>query len=216
MQNKHYSIDDVFSMVGEEHLNIDHVCNNGKTDITVDDYKVHRDSMRYATFYQKGTKCVCCGKEGAYFQLDTDKNQTEDSDRRHFNLYAEDGTLITKDHILPKKWGGEDVISNFQTMCVICNQKKGSIYEHEIDGIIATDISNPNNVLNFINIEKALNSILFNRSIISQKDKPGAIASKTIKALLRLQAVIDTDTQAYGYYWKHDKFTVHGSSYADK
>jgi hypothetical protein len=45
----------------------------------------------------------------------------------HFNLYGElDGKLIlmTKDHIHAKAFGGEDRHSNFQTMCLICNNLK--------------------------------------------------------------------------------------------
>jgi 5-methylcytosine-specific restriction endonuclease McrA len=32
---------------------------------------------------------------------------------------------MTKDHIVPKSKGGKDMLSNTQTMCVICNTKKG-------------------------------------------------------------------------------------------
>jgi 5-methylcytosine-specific restriction endonuclease McrA len=31
----------------------------------------------------------------------------------------------TKDHIVPKSKGGKDMLSNTQTICVICNTKKG-------------------------------------------------------------------------------------------
>lgn len=47
----------------------------------------------------------------------------------HFNLYAvEDNELVmlTKDHVQAKAFGGEDRHSNYQTMCAICNNLKGS------------------------------------------------------------------------------------------
>ena len=99
-----YTIDEVFSMLGEENLLIEEV-KGCRESIEVEGFQVYRRSMRYATFYQKGCKCVKCGKEGTYFQLDADREGASADSRRHFNLYAEDGTLMTKDHILPKKWG---------------------------------------------------------------------------------------------------------------
>lgn len=53
-------------------------------------------------------------------------------DSYHFNLYAlkENGheVLMTKDHIIPKCKGGGLSLSNLQTMCHKCNQKKGDSY----------------------------------------------------------------------------------------
>ena len=53
----------------------------------------------------------------------------------HFNLYSEeqDGSFVmmTKDHILPKFWRGQNHMSNLQTMCNKCNSAKGSTRETE-------------------------------------------------------------------------------------
>lgn len=54
------------------------------------------------------------------------------------NLYAVDEAgnevLMTKDHIVPHSKGGIDDISNYQTMCVRCNQKKGNdIEKYRVD-----------------------------------------------------------------------------------
>ena len=117
-----YSITEVFNMLGEEALNIEQVDRKSRDSIEVEGYKVYRQSLRYATFYQKGCTCATCGKVGTHFELDPGDN----SNRRHFNLYAEDGTLMTKDHIVPKKHGGKDIISNMQTMCMYCNSVKGA------------------------------------------------------------------------------------------
>jgi 5-methylcytosine-specific restriction endonuclease McrA len=116
-----YTINEVFDMLGEESLNIQELNKKARRSIEVDGYLVYTSSLRYATFYQKGCRCACCGKEGSYFQLDSGDSPV----RKHFNLYAADGTLMTKDHIMPKKHGGKDTIANMQTMCVICNSKKG-------------------------------------------------------------------------------------------
>ena len=117
-----YSVTDVFNMLGKDALSVERIDRKSRDSIEVEGYKVYRQSLRYATFYQKGCTCATCGKVGEYFELDLGDN----SSRRHFNLYAEDGTLMTKDHIVPKKHGGKDIISNMQTMCVYCNSAKGA------------------------------------------------------------------------------------------
>lgn len=117
-----YSVTDVFNMLGTEALTVEFIDRKSRDSIEVEGYQVYRQSLRYATFYQKGCTCAGCGKVGTYFELDPGDN----SRRKHFNLYAGDGTLMTKDHIVPKKHGGKNTISNMQTMCVTCNCAKGA------------------------------------------------------------------------------------------
>ena len=125
--NKHYRIDEVFNLLGEENL-IGEKRGPSKGDMEIDGYMVHPRSLRYMVFYQKGVVCCKCGCKGSYFKLDKE-SKDYDGNRRHFNLYTEDGILMTKDHILPRSKGGRDVISNMQTMCTICNFKKGNRIE---------------------------------------------------------------------------------------
>lgn len=138
---KHYTIEEVFNLLGESNLNGNSVNKTETNTIIVDGYPVYAQSFRYKLFYQKGLSCVCCGKQGAYFTLDTPRDCKKVTERthRHFNLHAADGTLMTKDHILPKSLGGEDALSNFQTMCEDCNKNKGNTSECEIDLYVATD-----------------------------------------------------------------------------
>lgn len=88
--------------------------------------KIKGNSHRFQTFFTKGTKCVCCGIEGQYFGKDKGFNEA----RYHLNLYAVDENgeevLMTKDHIVPQSMGGANNISNYQTMCMKCNLKKGN------------------------------------------------------------------------------------------
>lgn len=211
-----YSVQEVFEMLGYDALNRSEVSKSSRESIEVEGFQVYRKSMRYATFYQKGCKCVKCGKEGTYFQLDADREGGNVENRRHFNLYAEDGTLMTKDHILPKKWGGTDTIDNFQTMYKDCNEAKGSQYNIEIDGIIATKVKDENIVAQFIDMDKAIYTMCNANGVFSQGGKPSTIATKTIKIASTLYSVIDTDKSAYGYYWKHGKFHVQGKPYKEK
>ena len=203
-ESKKYSIQEVFQIIGEEYLNKECDGNKNKTDIEVDGYKVHPMSLRYMTFYQKGIKCACCGKEGAYFQLDPDRNGNNVDNRRHFNLYAEDGTLMTKDHIIPKSHGGRDIVSNMQTMCVDCNKAKGSKCPgHEKEYIIATL---PNGKeLCFSTIEKAAYHIAVSYCKLNSKKTPKEEAIKgSIKSILHLQNAIETQTQYAGCVWKKE------------
>lgn len=208
-----YTIQEVFDMIGPEALNISEVSKSSRESIEVEGFQVYRRSMRYATFYQKGCKCVKCGKEGTYFQLDADREGGNIENRRHFNLYAEDGTLMTKDHILPKKWGGKDTIDNFQTMCKDCNEAKGSQYEVEIDGIIAIKEDNSEKIKQFINIESAIYDVCNRHHVLSQGGKPGTIAKKSIHVAVKVFDALDKDFPVYGYYWKHAKFKVEGKPY---
>jgi hypothetical protein len=85
-------------------------------------YAVKMNSHRYFLF-RESMKCVACGIVATRTFLEhhpADKSP-------HFNFYGEeDGKLIlmTKDHIHAKSCGGEDRHSNYQTMCIICNNLK--------------------------------------------------------------------------------------------
>lgn len=95
------------------------------------EWPVKMCSHRYGTF-QTSLSCACCGITGSVmileYQLRGNMGDPEFK-KPHFNLYAvtQDGLiLMTKDHIVPRSEGGEDILSNYQTMCVLCNSLKGS------------------------------------------------------------------------------------------
>lgn len=114
-----YSIEDVLSKRN--------FLNSSEDSVDFQGDLIHMNSDRYHTFAEKGLKCVECGIEGIYFAKERDRHG---SSRWHFNLYAVDNVtgeevLMTKDHIIPKSKGGENNLSNYQTMCCKCNVKKG-------------------------------------------------------------------------------------------
>lgn len=82
---------------------------------------------RYRLFY--GCRaCVCCGLIGNVLRLEESTNNGVTT--CHFNLYARDtfgnDTLMTQDHVIPASLNGHSTMSNLQTMCVTCNESKGS------------------------------------------------------------------------------------------
>jgi 5-methylcytosine-specific restriction endonuclease McrA len=129
------SIREVFDFLGED---IDRSCNSKDFRKRIvrefeKDIYVRTNSQRYAVF-KKSLKCSCCGLEGKYFALE--RTAIANPKSYHFNLYGIDKNgnevMLTKDHIIPKSCGGTDNIENYQTMCVICNQKKGNRMEDKL------------------------------------------------------------------------------------
>lgn len=100
---------------------------NAKVDFDGD--LIKGNSQRYQTFFTKGCKCAVCGISGKYFV----KERHLSDKAYHLNLYAIDNdgneVLMTKDHILPRSKGGANNVSNYQTMCKICNELKGNKVE---------------------------------------------------------------------------------------
>lgn len=195
IEEKKYDIQEVFDMLGEENLNSGEVHRQSRSNIIVDGFNVYSKSLRYMTFYQKGLKCVCCGKEGTHFKLCGENN----SNRRHFNLYADDGTLMTKDHIIPASKGGPDHIDNMQTMCTDCNKEKGNMSDVKKEYIIGRK---DDKEIVFSTIEKAAYAIAtdYSKATAKKITKEDAVRIG-INSALKLFAVINNGMKYCGYIW---------------
>lgn len=111
-----FAPEDVIPYITREEVKREYAV-NGKT------YTVRMNSQRYFIF-RESLCCAACGLQGSKMILE--QNPTDKSP--HFNLYGEEFSrlvLLTKDHVHPKAFGGEDRHSNYQTMCSICNNLKG-------------------------------------------------------------------------------------------
>ena len=206
---KRYPIDLVFTILGKENLETEcynKSCKSPENQITVDGYNVYTRSLRYMTFYQKGCKCCVCGKEGTHFTLDSSGDGPDT--RRHFNLRADDGTLMTRDHIIPKSRGGRDHISNMQTMCADCNRAKGNHMEGDEEpenNIIAICVDKKDNIKEFIDENDAIFWILTYIMKVTQlptrNQKMGHKIKKSIEVTRTFLNLIDSGMAYCGYYW---------------
>ena len=93
---------------------------------TINGVQVKITSQRYKLF-QENKFCVKCGIEGTFLAIEKHSPEIE---KYHINMYGinenGDEILMTKDHIIPKSKGGENILSNYQTMCSKCNSDKGN------------------------------------------------------------------------------------------
>lgn len=97
-------------------------------------YRTKVSSYRLELFRQN-PQCVVCKRVGSLWILQAHRK----NEPPHLNLYyvgdgeveghkklSKDGlVMMTKDHIIPKSAGGPTTLENLQTMCAICNGKKG-------------------------------------------------------------------------------------------
>lgn len=198
---KTFSIEEVEAMVKEDVKN--HSCRrcdkNNNHSIVVEGHDVYTTSLRYKTFIEKGYKCVCCGRTGAYYALE--KSHGSNLKRAHFNLYSDDDVLMTKDHIWPKSMGGMDCIENMQTMCTICNGNKGSVVP---DGYVPNEAQkkkkkNDNRpyfwcgTKKYASLEKAAMSVTCGNK------------ARLPKAKAKIRDSVKNGTLYYGEVWRYGK-----------
>ncbi len=88
-------------------------------------------SLRILT-YIKGTTCVECGLQAKYWAIERNWSKTSSW---HLNLYTVDNygkeVMMTSDHFIPIKMGGDNSQVNRQPMCQRCNLAKGAFTHHE-------------------------------------------------------------------------------------
>ena len=98
-------------------------------DTEIGTYKVRTNTDTLKCF-RKSLKCCDCDKVGNLFLLVFQRSTFETSNDDPFLLvfHYENGiyTLMTRDHIRPRAYGGRNNVENVRTMCIKCNTAKGS------------------------------------------------------------------------------------------
>lgn len=102
-------------------------------------YTTYRYHHRLEVFAEKGLECVACGRVGTFIIISKETDGYKQSRKRksvgrlHVDVYTDDFTLMTVDHIVPKKVAKElgwnvlrrESLDNKQPMCEHCNGRKG-------------------------------------------------------------------------------------------
>lgn len=118
---REYDVDYILSLVHTNrpkpaaHINFD-------TQIGTVRVCIHNHKLRC---FKNNKHCAECGLVGNLFLL----QQNYECNSVFLEMYHRDEhglTLFTKDHIFPRSRGGKDSFENLQTMCYICNTKKGN------------------------------------------------------------------------------------------
>lgn len=200
---KKFTIEEIENLIKEENINWDGIIAHDKS-IMVDGYTVYSKSMRYKNFFEHGYTCCKCGKKGSYFYLDVDDAQNPK--RGHFNLYSEDGTLMTKDHIVPKSKGGKNHIDNYQPMCCNCNQEKRNTMPKEYNKDMIKEIK-PSFYIHygpykFCSFNKAINFAIQNIMKAKKQSSPQVRHECEKKARKKIHDALYNGQKYGNYEWK--------------
>jgi hypothetical protein len=79
--------------------------------------------------FVKNCKCVACGIEATEVRIERTNSTDPVFGKPHLNVYAVCGlyeVMMTVDHNVLASKGGEDLESNFNTMCLKCNQLRSN------------------------------------------------------------------------------------------
>lgn len=98
---------------------------NPENRIEMDGQLIYIESIRLYTFKEKGCECVSCRRKGTHFRLQDNGKDP------HFGFWTDDDVEMTKDHIIPRSYGGFDHVDNMQPMCSRCNKSKRNSFTEE-------------------------------------------------------------------------------------
>lgn len=111
---------------------------NVRLNINGRDIKVLGNSLRLPSFYKihaenkaknQPMKCACCGRLAPDF-LTLIQGKLGNGTLELLSYDYDKPLLFTHDHVKNRKSGGEDSLSNLQTLCVECNYIKSELYEN--------------------------------------------------------------------------------------
>lgn len=123
-----HSMHDIFDLIGSG-------SGDGFLQVRLEGLNVQMDAHSYRMYREKGSACVECGMQGEIFAIERSmQHGIAFYHNWHFNLYGyKNGqeVMMTKDHIQPRAAGGKDHPSNYQPMCLLCNNEKANLLPQE-------------------------------------------------------------------------------------
>ena len=82
------------------------------------DFRLKKDrALRKVVYERDNFSCQRCGAKAQLTSTEYDGRYT---------LMANNGEYLVLDHIVPRRAGGRNVVSNLQTLCDRCNTIKGN------------------------------------------------------------------------------------------
>lgn len=79
-------------------------------------------ALRAHIFHRDGYRCVRCEAKALRVPENYDGRQTLSTDTFDGAGWRD---ILVLDHILTLAAGGRNIVSNFQTLCEVCNKRKG-------------------------------------------------------------------------------------------
>lgn len=146
--------------------------------------------LRLRTFYRSSTQpdgliCASCKLPATHFAMESSKGQ----DTVHINLYGMKGlaeVLFTHDHILARALGGADDLTNSQTMCAPCNNRKSigeskEVIKRRKDMKLMTeyDYKIEHNSVKIIRLSDNASQVLYNATAKAKGQMEGCMNSIT-------------------------------------
>lgn len=133
-------------------------------------YTEYADHHRLMVFAKKGFDCATCNRVGTFLIISQETHDYKESRQRksvgsiHVDIYTDDFTLMTVDHIVPRSvarelgwtWDEIEALDNKQPMCNTCNSKKSNRLEEmprqvremrTVEGVIGQLIPNIHRLL---------------------------------------------------------------------